>query len=262
MNLLRSHTGKRLEASSTVDAASCRVLLVPKLHLGTHLSAKLHFAAPGHGPGEEKRRHGRAHSKLAVFAVTCVLLVGCYSSQPAAGGYAPKTHAIQKHAEAVDALKTNRLNDALAAIDEAVKEDPEYADAAMTRALVLLRGERLGDAAAAYDAVCKKWPDRAEAHALAGIVREKTGKAEVAKACYSSAKAAYDRRIAAGDHAPDTQLSRTLAVYLLDGRSAGLVEINKLLGEYPDYGPAQEVKAKIVENNRAFLLEWMERPGK
>jgi hypothetical protein len=93
-------------------------------------------------------------------------------------------------------------------------------------------------------------------------VREKTGKVDAAKDCYREAKAAYDRRIAAGDRAPGTQLSRTLAVYLLDGRSAGLVEINRLLGEYPDYGPALEVKAKIAENNRAFLLEWMERPGK
>ncbi len=199
---------------------------------------------------------------MAILAVVCFLLWGCYSNQPAPGAYIPKTHAMQKHAEAMDALKSNRLNDALAAIDEAVKEDPEYGDAAMTRALILLRLDRLDDAAAAYDAVCQKWPDRAEAHALAGIVREKTGKTDAAKAAYSEAKAAYDRRIAAGDRAPGTQLSRTLAVYLLDGRSAGLVEVNKLLGEYPDYGPAREVKSKIADNNRAFLLEWMEGPGK
>ena len=36
---------------------------VPKLHVGMFLFAKLHFAPPGHGPGEEKRRHGRTHSK-------------------------------------------------------------------------------------------------------------------------------------------------------------------------------------------------------
>ena len=36
--------------------------LLPKLHLGTQLPAKLRFATPGHGRGEEKRRHGRAHS--------------------------------------------------------------------------------------------------------------------------------------------------------------------------------------------------------
>ncbi len=246
------HTGKRLEASSTVDAASCRVPLVPKLHLAT----------PGHGPGEEERRHGRTHSILAVIAALSLLLAGCYSSQPASGGYAAKTHAVQKHTEAMDALKSNRLEEALAAIDEAVKEDPEYADAAMTRGLILLRAERLDDAAAAYDGVCKKWPDQAEAHALAGIVREKLGRGEAAKACYSQAKAAYDRRIAAGDHTPGTKLSRTLAVYLLDGRSKGIEEINKLLGEYPDYGPAREMKGKIAENNRAFVLDWMERPGK
>jgi tetratricopeptide (TPR) repeat protein len=169
---------------------------------------------------------------------------------------------MQKHANALNALKSNRPDEALAAIDEAVKEDPDYADAAMTRALILLRAGRLDDAMAGYDSVCKKWPDQAEAHALAGILREKTGKIDAARAAYSEAKAAYDRRIAAGDNAPGTQLSRTLAVYLLDGRSEGLVEVNRLLGEYPDYGPAQEVKNKITENNRAFVLDWMEQPGK
>ncbi len=247
MSLLGALDGKRLEASSTVDAAFCRILLI---------------RAPGHCAGEEKRRHGRAQARMGAIAAVCILLAGCYSSQTTQSGYAPKTHAVQKHAEAVDALKSDRLKDALAAIDEAVSEDPEYADAALTRALILLHAERLDEAAAAYDGVCKKWPDRAEAHALAGIMHEKTGKAEAAKAAYGAAKTAYDRRITAGDRTPDTQLSRALAVYMLDGRSAGLVEINKIIGEYPDYGPAQEVKTKIMENNRAFLLEWMERPGK
>ena len=212
------------------------------------MPAKLHFAHRG--------------SLALLIAATCLLLTGCYSSQPAPGAYIPKTHAAQKHAAAVESLKSNRLDDALAAIDEAVQEDSDYADAAMTRALILLRLARLDDATTAYDAVRQKWPDCAEAHALAGIVREKTGKSDAAKACYVAAKAAYERRIAAGDHAPGTQLSRTLAVYLLDGRSAGLVEVNKLLGEFPDYGPAQEMKSKIAENNRAFVLEWMEWPGK
>ena len=238
-----------------------------RTHGGERLVPKLHFATPGHGPGEVKRRHGRAHSKVGhpmalIIATACMLLAGCYSSQPAPGGYVPKTHAAQKHEAAVASLKSERLEEALAEIDEAVQSDPDYADAAMTRALILLRVERLDDAAAAYDGVCKKWPDRAEAHALAGIVRENSGKVEAAKICYAAAKAAYDRCIAAGNRAPGTQLGRTLAVYLLDGRSAGLEEVNKLLGEYPDYGPALEMKGKISENNRAFVLEWMERPGK
>ncbi len=199
---------------------------------------------------------------MLLLAATSILLTGCYSSQPAPGAYIPKTHAAQKHAAAVESMKSNRMDDALAAIDEAVQEDPDYADAAMTRALILLRLARLDDATAAYDAVRQKWPDHAEAHALAGIVREKTGKTDAAKACYAAAKAAYERRLAAGDRSPGTQLSRTLAVYLLDGRSAGLIEVNKVLGAFPDYGPAQEIKSKIAENNRTFLLEWMERPGK
>ena len=199
---------------------------------------------------------------MLLLAATSILLTGCYSSQPAPGAYIPKTHAAQKHAAAVESMKSNRMDDALAAIDEAVQEDPDYADAAMTRALRLLRLARLDDATAAYDAVRQKWPDHAEAHALAGIVREKTGKTDAAKACYAAAKAAYERRLAAGDRSPGTQLSRTLAVYLLDGRSAGLIEVNKVLGAFPDYGPAQEIKSKIAENNRTFLLEWMERPGK
>ena len=203
----------------------------------------------------------RLHATQAA-AVACLFLAGCWSSQPAPAGYVPKTHAAKKHAEAAEALKANRIDEALAAVEEAVQEDPDYADAAMTRALILLRAGRMDAAAAAYDGVRAKWPDQAEAHALAGIVREKNGKAEAAKTCYAAAKAAYDRCVAAGDHAPNTLLSRTLAVYLLDGRSAGLVEINKLLGEYPDYGPALEMKSKIAENNRAFLLEWLERPGK
>jgi len=241
------------------------MILVPKLHLGTQLPAKLHCAAPGHGPGEEKRRHGRTHSKglrLAVFVMVCLLLAGCYSSQQKQEAYAPKAHAVQKHTEAVAALKASRFEEALAAIEEAVKEDPGYVDAAMTRGLILLRLERFDNAEAAYDEVCAKWPGRAEAHALAGIVREKTGKADAAKACYAAARAAFDRNVAAGDNIPATKLSRVLAVYLQEGRSAGLIEINKLLGEYPDYGPAQEVKGKIAENNRAFVLDWMERPGK
>jgi len=199
---------------------------------------------------------------LFLIAAVCGLFSGCYSSQPAAGGYAPKIFAAKKHENAATLLKSNRLEEALAEIDEAVKDDPGYADAAMTRALILMRLTRLDDATAAYDAVGKKWPDRAEAYALAGILREKTGKSEAAKPCYAAAKAAYDLRITAGDRTPGTRLSRTLAAYLLDGRSAGLVEINKLLGEFPDYGPALEIKSKIAENNRTFLLEWMEQPVK
>ena len=40
--------------------------LVPKLYLGMPLFAKLHFAVPGHGPGEEKRRHGHRTQKSTV----------------------------------------------------------------------------------------------------------------------------------------------------------------------------------------------------
>jgi len=89
----------------------------------------------------------------------------------------------------------------------------------------------------AYGAYCVTFfwnhfsPDqeRAEAHALAGIVREKTGKVDAAKDCYREAKAAYDRRIAVVVRYPESARRDVAELErLLDTVNQGLADYERL----------------------------------
>ncbi len=196
--------------------------------------------------------------------ICCLLLAagclpaGCYQEQSAQSGYAPKVYAVERHAIAVEAYRKEKYREALEAATEAANHDPGYADAAKLRALILLRTDKTDLAADALASYCEQWPDDAEGQSLHGLSLERMGRTEAATAAYGRAVGGFDKMLAEGTRTPEKELGRALLIYLRDGRSAGLVALNQVLSAYPDYGPAREIKQNILDNNRGFVLDWLE----
>ncbi len=192
--------------------------------------------------------------------VALVLLSGCYEQNTRPPAYVPKTHAVELHGRAAAALRGQDYQTALRQADAAVAEDPKYMEAAVTRAVILARMGRLKDAADAYGAVAEHWAGHPEIHAMRGIVLEKLGLGPDAREAYGAALAGFNEFTGTGDPAPKVWLQQALSVYLMDGESASLVVLNRLLAKYPDYAPALEIKRRVQSGDRSFVMQWLEDP--
>ena len=96
---------------------------------------------------------------------------------------------------------------------------------------------------------------------MRGIVLEKLGRRDEAGEAYARGLAGFEAR-AAHRPKPREELMHALSVYLHRGDSAGLVAFNALLGKYPDYRPAMELKQRILDGDRGFVMTWLEEPGR
>lgn len=200
------------------------------------------------------------HPVLAACLIGLPLLSGCYEQNARPPAYVPKTHAVELHGRAAAALRAQDYQAALRLADAAVAEDAAYMEAAVTRAVVLARMGRLEDAAAAYGQVAEQWAGHPEVHAMRGIVLEKLGRDPDARESYGAALAGFQELAGAGEPAPKVWLQQALAVYLMDGESASLVVLNRLLAKYPDYAPALEIKRRVLSGDRSFVMQWLEDP--
>lgn len=200
------------------------------------------------------------HAVHPVCLIALMLLSGCYQQNTHPPAYVPKTHAVELHGRAAEALRGQDYQTALRLADAAVAEDPAYAEAAVTRAVTLARMGRLEEAAEAYGAAAAQWVGHPEVHAMRGIVLEKLGRDADAREAYGAALAGFRELAGTGEPAPKVWLQQALSVYLLEGGSDALVVLNRLLGKYPDYAPALEIKRRVLDGDRSFVMQWLEDP--
>ena len=197
----------------------------------------------------------------AFLALAPLVFAGCYAETGRDPAYVPKTRALELHRDAVAAAAAKEYGRALTLADAALKEDAGYGDAALTRAVILAQSGKLEEAAAAYEDVAGRWADHPEAHVMRGIVLEKLGRRDEAGGAYAQGLAGFEARIAHRPK-PREELMHALTVYLHRGDSAGLVAFNALLGKYPDYQPAMELKQRVLKGDRGFVMTWLEEPGR
>lgn len=200
------------------------------------------------------------HPVLAACLIGLPLLAGCYQQNTRPPAHVPKTHAVELHGRAAAALRGQDYPTALRLADAAVAEDPAYAEASVTRAVTLARMGRLEEAADAYGALAEQWPGHPEVHAMRGIVLEKVGRDTDAREAYKAALGGFNELAGGGEPEPKVWLQQALSVYLLEGESDALVVLNRLLGKYPDYAPALEIKRRVLAGDRSFVMQWLEDP--
>jgi tetratricopeptide (TPR) repeat protein len=211
--------------------------------------------------GRSRTRKALSLCAAAALSLPLLGLGGCYAETGRKPVYVPKTRALELHRDAVAAAAGRDYERALTLADAALKEDEGYGDAALTRAVVLAQSGKLEEAAAAYADVARQWDDHPEAHIMRGIVLEKLGRRDEAGEAYARGMADFEAR-AGNRPKPREELMHALSVYLHRGDSAGLVAFNALLGKYPDYRPAMELKQRILDGDRGFVMTWLEEPGR
>ena len=211
--------------------------------------------------GRSRTRKAMCLCAAAALALPFLALAGCYAETARKPVYVPKTRALELHRDAVAAAASKDYGRALTLVDAALKEDEGYGDAAITRAVVLAQSGMLEEAAAAYADVARQWDDHPEAHVMRGIVLEKLGRRDEAGEAYARGLAGFEAR-AGNRPKPREELMHALSVYLHRGDSAGLVALNALLGKYPDYKPAMELKRRVLSGDRGFVMTWLEEPGR
>lgn len=76
--------------------------------------------------------------RLLPLALLAVLLLSCYEEKkPPKDTYVPKTHAQELNNQAIEALKAEKKDEALALISQALEEDPQFYQAYWNKAGIL-----------------------------------------------------------------------------------------------------------------------------
>lgn len=170
--------------------------------------------------------------------------------------HVPRAHAVKLQQEAVDYYVAGDLGRALNAATKAAQDDPDFYMAQATLGLVCAKRGQVEEAIRALDKAIALAPDYAEGHVLLGIVRERNGAAEQATEEYKRAIAAYDKRIAQPPADPKAAVDRAVAAYLAAGRVEGLIAIDEVVRQYPDFALAAQVRESIRKENRDYFLDW------
>ncbi len=185
------------------------------------------------------------------LCVSLVLfLVGC------GGAPEPKTSPIplfsqDRYVDARVALHKLDLSAAERAAREALKEAPDFVDARLVLAEVLLRRGKTKDALAALDELDRIKPGLPEPSLLRGMQAELRGDLPKAQEFYQQARASYD----IANMTREQALDHATASYLAQGRLAGFQALDALMKKYPDDPEAQVMRSQISDDNRAFFLE-------
>jgi tetratricopeptide (TPR) repeat protein len=160
------------------------------------------------------------------------------------------------NAAAMKALSQKALDNALESIDKAIANDPDFQEAYLNKAAILINMRRPADADAILSTLLQRKPDFAQAWLLHGIVLETMGRKEEALKQYERAIPCFDALFKKNAPTPDLQIERAVAAYLFGGKVAGFTEFNTIVEKYPTYYPALYLRQKISEGDHDFFLAW------
>ncbi len=188
------------------------------------------------------------------------LLGACYpDAEPAA--YVPKQEALRLLERAALELASGKVEEATSLAGAACNTDPDYDEAAWVYATLLGRTGRVEEALEICSKLGARSPAYVQAHLLEGILWDQLGNREAANLAYDRTLTGIAKRASSADLVPELRLYEAVAVYLRDGKLAGVQAINHVLAEFPDYPPAHYVKACMLDKNRGFLMRWFSDGG-
>jgi len=188
-------------------------------------------------------------SRLFLLA-TLLVVAGC-SAAPEPKASPIPLYAQDRYVDARVALHKQDLSAAERAAREALKEAPDFVDARLVLAEVLLRRGKTKDGLAELDELDRIKPGLPEPSLLRGMQAELRGDLPKAQEFYQQARASYDTANMSREQA----LDHATASYLAQGRLAGFQALDALMKKYPEDPEAQVMRSQITDDNRAFFLE-------
>ncbi len=195
--------------------------------------------------------------RLFPILVIAAVLGGCYEEhKPPKETYVPKLHAQELNNRAMIALRSEKYDEALTLISQAVEEDPRFYQAQINKANILGKTGKFEEAVSVLTQAITVKPDFSQAYLFQGVYLEKTGKKEEAHASYAKAAELFSRDMT-DTPLPETALCKAIAVYLGTGKVGGLTAMNDIIARYPDYIPARFLKEKILKGDRAYFMWWL-----
>lgn len=195
--------------------------------------------------------------RAVALLLAALALSGCYEAvSPAPEPYIPKTYAVERNRLAMEAIKANRIEDALEYAEQAIREDPLFYQAYLNKANMLARQGLYWGAAETLNTIIGLRMDVPQAVVFRGIFLEQAGDLREARACYARAVSIIDAQIAAGDTLPETAVHRAIALYLLRGKVNGVRALNDILEKYPGYATARFLKERMLSDDREYIMGW------
>ncbi|HVP68912.1 MAG TPA: tetratricopeptide repeat protein [Anaeromyxobacteraceae bacterium] len=163
----------------------------------------------------------------SLLALLLPVLVACATAPSAKD----KNTAVIHHDLAAEALRAGRMQEALREYDEALKLDPDLAEAHLGRGVVLEFGfDKLDEAEVEYRRAIELKPGLADAHNDLGQLLARTGRLEQALAEFDAALAVMQYR-----EPWVARCNKGLALWRLGRKSEGLAEMRTCLGLAPRY---------------------------
>jgi len=165
--------------------------------------------------------------RLRTAAVLALTLAAC-AHVPSAKD---KNTAVIHHDLAAEALRAGRIQEALREYDEALKLDPDLAEAHLGRGVVLEFGfDRLDEAEVEYRRALELKPSLGDAHNDLGQLLARTGRLDQAIAEFDAALAIMQYR-----EPWVARCNKGLALWRLGRKSEGMAEMKTCLNFAPRY---------------------------
>lgn len=173
----------------------------------------------------------KTYLRLLVFSL---FLISCNSTEKE---NVYNTKAIELNNEAVEFLKTEKLDSALICLDKAIKIDPTYYVAYGNMMNVYCKLKDFKNALLVAEKQIEQKPDLAEGWTFAGMLNEKLGDNLKALKYYNKSIEIFDERIANSDKQENlkaNRLNRAVSLVLSGEEQKGREELQKLKETYPE----------------------------
>jgi len=172
----------------------------------------------------------------------------CSCSTQTDKNYDPK--AISLNDQAIE-LIFNKPDSALILLNKAIEIDETYYVAYNNKVNIYISEGKLDQAIISAEKGVKHKPDLAESVSMLGMLYDYTGQTDKAKEQYQRALEIYNNRLENSEkNKRANRLHRAHILLLLERKSEGQSEVDKLIKEYPDFFATQI----IVDFNKTKYL--------
>jgi Tfp pilus assembly protein PilF len=137
----------------------------------------------------------------------------------------------------------NRIDDALAAFENAVAVKPDYAEAHNNRALILNGLMRFDDALTSFDTAIALKPDNATAHNNRGTALQDLGRLD-------EALASFEKAIALKPDYAQAYYNSGIVLQDLQRLDAALLSLDRAIALWPDYVQAHHNRGAVLQDQR------------
>jgi len=158
--------------------------------------------------------------------------------------------AVALNDEAVELLGRDSER-AMTLLDQAIAQQPNYHLAYANKGTLLIEKKQYHEAARCFEKAASLRPRCAEYYVGLAFALARSGNPEGARRWSRYAIAAYNLRLQADGKNSFTRLNRALVVFILGYKNLALQEIEAVLHDNPDFGPAQGLRAEIESTDES-----------